>query len=65
MIAAQAVSYHVGKQKLLESVTLEVRPNELLAVVGPNGAGKSTLLKLLSNELRPNTGQVQRVFGEV
>jgi iron complex transport system ATP-binding protein len=59
MIAAQAVSYHVGKQKLLESVTLEVRPNELLAVVGPNGAGKSTLLKLLSNELRPNTGQVR------
>ncbi len=58
MIAAQGVSYRVGSQWLLKSVSLEVRPNELLAVVGPNGAGKSTLLKVLAGELVPTAGQL-------
>jgi iron complex transport system ATP-binding protein len=58
MIAAQGVSYRTGSNWLLESVSLEVRPNELLAVVGPNGAGKSTLLKVLAGELVPTAGQL-------
>jgi ATP-binding cassette subfamily F protein 1 len=31
-----------------------------IALVGPNGAGKSTLLKLLTGELQPTQGTVQR-----
>jgi subfamily B ATP-binding cassette protein MsbA len=32
---------------VLESVTLDVRPSEVIAVVGPSGAGKTTLVSLL------------------
>ncbi len=35
---------------MLEGVTFQVHPGEILGVIGPNGAGKTTLLKLLSGE---------------
>lgn len=43
---------------LLNQVSLEVRPGEVLAVIGPNGAGKSSLLRGLSGESRAAAGRV-------
>lgn len=39
-------------------VQLELRPDEIVALVGPNGAGKSTLLNVIAGALRPSTGTV-------
>jgi iron complex transport system ATP-binding protein len=57
-LQAIEVTYQVGHHRLVDGVSLELRPGEVLALVGPNGAGKSTLLKLLSGDLPPSTGQV-------
>ena len=42
----------------VESVDLQVRSAEALAVVGPNGSGKSTLALLLAGLLEPRIGRV-------
>lgn len=39
-------------------VQLELRPDEIVALVGPNGAGKSTLLNLIAGALQPTSGTV-------
>jgi len=58
MLAAVDVSVRAAGHFLLESVTLELNSNELVAIVGPNGAGKSTLLKVLCGDLTPDSGGV-------
>jgi subfamily B ATP-binding cassette protein MsbA len=36
-----------GKTFILEGLTLDVRPSEVIALVGPSGAGKTTLVSLI------------------
>lgn len=52
--------YKDGKRELrvLKGVSLELRKDEIIAVVGPSGAGKSTLLHILGGIDKPNSGKV-------
>ncbi|KAH9028313.1 P-loop containing nucleoside triphosphate hydrolase protein [Lactarius hengduanensis] len=45
---------------ILNHVNFDVGLDSRLAIVGSNGAGKSTLIKLLTGELTPLSGQVNR-----
>src|SRR5690606_39026037 len=40
--------------------SLRLTGSERIAVTGPNGAGKSTLLRLMSGDLEPTTGRIER-----
>jgi ABC-type Mn2+/Zn2+ transport system ATPase subunit len=51
------------RRPVLEDVTFQVGPGELVAIVGPNGSGKSTLLKVLVGLLPPWDGRLT-VLGE-
>jgi putative ABC transport system ATP-binding protein len=52
--------YHAGGQETfaLRGVSLDLRPNEVVAVVGPSGSGKSTLLACLAGLEDPDGGSV-------
>lgn len=54
-----SASYRAGRIRIVESVSMDVRYGEVLALVGPNGAGKSTVLGLLSGDISPTEGTVE------
>ncbi len=51
------VGYEPGVP-ILQQVTLQAQPGEVVALVGPTGAGKSTLVSLIPRFLDPWDGQV-------
>ncbi|MBB5739693.1 ABC-F family ATP-binding cassette domain-containing protein [Brevundimonas aurantiaca] len=49
-----------GGRRIVGPVDLTLTGPERVAVTGPNGAGKTTLLRLITGDLAPTSGQVQR-----
>jgi ABC-type multidrug transport system fused ATPase/permease subunit len=47
-----------GRERVLESVDLELRPGETVALVGPSGGGKSTLASLFLRLAEPDAGRI-------
>lgn len=60
-IAKIAKSY--GPTVALDSVSIDLRPGEVHALLGENGAGKSTLVKILSGVVKPDSGSMS-IFGK-
>lgn len=58
-----SVAYH-GDIRILQGLSLAVRPGKITGIIGPNGAGKSTALRTLYGLLKPIEGDVV-VDGEV
>ncbi len=54
-----AVSLAFGGLRVLDGVSFEVRPGELLALIGPNGAGKTSVLNCICGIYRAATGRIE------
>ncbi len=58
-IKFENVSFGYKKgQKVLDGVSFETKPGEMIALVGESGAGKSTLIDLVSGYYFPTSGRV-------
>lgn len=47
-------------RRIVEPVSLSLTGPERVAITGPNGAGKTTLLRLMTGDLEPTAGRVER-----
>jgi len=57
-LSATELNYRIGSTDILNNVSIQAMPGELIGLIGPNGAGKSTLLSLLAGLSTPATGTV-------
>jgi ABC-type branched-subunit amino acid transport system ATPase component/ABC-type branched-subunit amino acid transport system permease subunit len=58
VLACLRLSAGYGKVAVLDEVSFEVRPGEMVALLGANGAGKSTAMRAVTGLLRPVTGSI-------
>jgi len=58
MLCVREITRSAAGRRLVDGVSADFRPGELNLIIGPNGAGKSTLIKLLSKQLRADTGAI-------
>jgi branched-chain amino acid transport system ATP-binding protein len=58
LLRLDAVDTYYGQIHILQGLTLEVRPGELVCLLGGNASGKSTTLKTALGIVRPRRGRV-------
>ncbi|MGD9959081.1 ABC transporter ATP-binding protein [Nocardioides sp.] len=57
-LQVDSLSVAYAGHTVLDSVSFEVRPHEVVGIIGPNGAGKTTLLDLVCGRRTPDSGRV-------
>jgi len=50
------LSFRYGNQNVFENISFDIARGKITALMGANGSGKSTLFKLLTKNLKPQTG---------
>jgi branched-chain amino acid transport system ATP-binding protein len=59
LLEVEGVTVRFGALVALNSVSLQIRRGEILAIIGPNGAGKTTLLNVISGFYHPSEGRIR------
>jgi len=58
MITVEEIGKSLGDRQILNGISLELSPDEVLALVGPSGCGKTTLLRLIAGFEKPDAGRI-------
>lgn len=59
VIEAKSISKSFGELTVVSDFSTRIQRGDRIGLVGPNGAGKTTLLKMLTSELKPDSGSVR------
>ena len=68
MLRIRNLQTYYGRIRVLDNVSLSVKPGEVVTLIGANGAGKSTILNCISRLIPCREGEIffqgQRINGE-
>ncbi|MCB2178567.1 heme ABC transporter ATP-binding protein [bacterium] len=58
MLKIDSLTMHYGTRRVVDQVSLQVAPGEVVALIGPNGAGKTTIVRGISGVTEVTSGSV-------
>jgi phospholipid/cholesterol/gamma-HCH transport system ATP-binding protein len=58
LVEVRDVHYSVGGRAIFSGLTLSIPRGRITAIMGPSGTGKTTLLRLMTGQVKPDSGQI-------
>jgi branched-chain amino acid transport system ATP-binding protein len=65
LLKVEDIHTYYGRSYILQGASLEVRKEEVVALLGRNGAGKTTTLKTIMGLVKPRAGRILFKDGDV
>lgn len=59
LLDVQGLEKWYGRRKVVDGVSFDVNPGEIVGLLGPNGAGKTTSFRMTTGQVAPNGGTVR------
>ena len=56
---SKSFGYGSNEKKLFENVGFDIKRGDRICIVGANGIGKTSLMKIITGELKPNSGYIK------
>jgi ABC-type multidrug transport system fused ATPase/permease subunit len=63
-IEFKKVSFKYNQKSIIDNLSFELKPGELIWIKGESGKGKTTLIKLLLGLIQPNSGSIELKIDE-
>jgi ABC-2 type transport system ATP-binding protein len=58
VIQLQNVTKQIGNQTIIDQLSIDLYPGEVVGFLGPNGAGKTTTIRMMVGLMAPTSGQI-------
>jgi phospholipid/cholesterol/gamma-HCH transport system ATP-binding protein len=58
LVEIRDVHYSIGERVIFSGLTMSIPRGRITAIMGPSGTGKTTLLRLMTGQIKPDSGQV-------
>lgn len=59
IIRIRDLVFRRGNRTILDGINIDIHRGSIVAFMGPSGVGKTTILRLISGQLRPDSGTVE------